>query len=77
MTGRTYESHEKLRQKVVSALERQPKGMSALDVVKQVARNPGERKAVKSEVRALLNRGELTIGSDLRLQRSGLEVRKR
>jgi hypothetical protein len=71
MTGRAHGIHPTLRRKVVSALEGKPGGMSALDVVNRVAaNNPGQRKAVKSEVRDLLNRGVLTIGSDLRLHRA-------
>ena len=67
MTGQARGSDVALRRKVVRAVE--GKAMSPLEVVDRVAKTDRERKAVKSEVRDLLNRGELTIGSDLRLHR--------
>jgi hypothetical protein len=69
MTGQARASNLALRRKVVRALQGEARGMSPLDVVNRVAKTDQERKAVKSEVRDLLNRGELTIGSDLRLYR--------
>jgi hypothetical protein len=69
MTGRARESDPGLRRKVVRALAGEARGVSPLDVVNRVAKTDQERKAVKSEVRDLLNRGEVTIGSDLRLYR--------
>jgi hypothetical protein len=60
---------EALRRQVVREVKGEANGMSPLEVVNRVAKTEQDRKAVKSEVRALLNRGELTIGSDLRLYR--------
>jgi hypothetical protein len=67
MTGRARGSDAALRRKVVLALEQEARGMSPLEVVNRLAATPRERKVVKSEVRDLLNRGDLTIGADLRL----------
>lgn len=68
MAGRTREGDPVIRQRVVRALTGSVGGKSARTVVNQIARDdPSKRKAAKSEVRSLINSGEVVIGPDLRL----------